>query len=443
MTNSTDTLRQQLQNLAAYLSQHREALLDAWRARVEGDAKLQDVSQWTRARFHDHIPFVLDAFADELKSWPLAETPEQEERQREAAEAHSRHRWQQGYELQSLVREWGHLNGCVIRALHDFVAQNSKAERAVSAELLSVAHDLWAQLLNDCVAENVVEYYHLLQSEAATRARELEQALGHVRALDEERGQVLRSAAHDLKGSLSVVMSSASLMDERYLARLSPDERAQLQQLFQQGFGSLNQMLGDLMDMARLEAGQENRHVAPFDAAQLLQVLCENLQPLARERGLYLRAQGPATLLVEGDAVKVQRIAQNLLLNSLKYTEQGGVELVWSQSEHAQAMWELCVEDTGPGLESSPTAPLAQSLEDATRAAHEAQDEATTEMSPPEPTLEPKTPTPSRSASRAGEGIGLAIVKRLCELLNASIELQTLPGVGSTFRIVFPQSYES
>ena len=122
MTNSTDTIKKRLQELSAYLSQNREAILDAWREGVQSDTKLQDVSQWTRSRFHDHIPFVLDAFQDKLKSWSEKDAPEQEEQQREAADAHSRHRWQQGYELRSLVREWGHLNQCLIGELHNYAA---------------------------------------------------------------------------------------------------------------------------------------------------------------------------------------------------------------------------------------------------------------------------------------------------------------------------------
>lgn len=452
MPNSIEEIQRSLQQLAAHLSRHREEILDAWRDSVQNDSKLQDVSQWTRACFRDHIPFVLDIFQNKLASWPAENTPRQEAQQRAAADAHSRHRWQQGYELRSLVREWGHLNQCLVQVLHDYTAQraasNDDLDSDLEAAVLREAQELWAQLLNDCVSENVVEYYRLLQSEAATRALEIEQALEHVRALEAERGQLLRSAAHDLKGNLSVVMSSASMMEERHLSRLSPSERAQLHQLFQQGFGSLNEMLSDLMSMARLEAGQEQRNVAPFDASQLLTLLCSTSQPLARQHDLYLRAQGPDTLWVEGDAVKVQRIAQNLLLNSLKYTQHGGVTLTWGQSEHAEGLWELCIEDTGPGLQSGSAAPLAHAMQGATESARDVEDdgkntaESETPATFPHQKIVPSTVSaPTKAAVTAGEGVGLAIVKRLCQLLNASIDLKSSPGVGSTIRIVFPSKY--
>ncbi|MDQ4147148.1 MAG: histidine kinase, partial [Pseudomonadota bacterium] len=65
---------------------------------------------------------------------------------------------------------------------------------------------------------------------------------------------------------------------------------------------SLHSMLGPVTSLARLQTGQEQREVAPFDAAELLRELSENLQSFASERGLYLKADGPATLPVEGDA---------------------------------------------------------------------------------------------------------------------------------------------
>ena len=63
-------------------------------------------------------------------------------------------------------------------------------------------------------------------------------------------------------------------------------------------------MLDEVMDLARLQAGYELRNVKPFNAAVLLKDLFKNLQPLATDRGLFLKADGPDTLTVEGDDAK-------------------------------------------------------------------------------------------------------------------------------------------
>ena len=137
--------------------------------------------------------------------------------------------------------------------------------------------------------------------------------------------------------------------------------------LLERSVSSLNSMLDEVMDLARLQAGYELRNVKPFDAAVLLKELFENLQPLATERGLFLKADGPDTLTVEGDAVKIRRIAQNLLLNALKYTSEGGVTLGWGDSRNNDPKrWMLCVQDTGPGIHAGPGAPLVEALQGAT-----------------------------------------------------------------------------
>ena len=200
------------------------------------------------------------------------------------------------------------------------------------------------------------------------------------------------------------------------------------------------------MDLARLQAGHEHREVRAFDAAVLLRELCERMQPIAQDRGLSLKADGPDTLPVEGDAVKTQRIAQNLLLNALKYTSRGGVTVTWGDSRQNDALrWMLCVEDTGPGFHAGPGAPMASALEDATEEARQVDATARTGIksekaaddSPPDPAAADDRPV----HQERGEGIGLSIVKRLSELLDASMEMDSTPGQGTSLRIVFPRRY--
>jgi signal transduction histidine kinase len=198
---------------------------------------------------------------------------------------------------------------------------------------------------------------------------------------------------------------------------------------------SLNRLLGDLMDHARLEAGQERRQVTRCDVAQLLKEFCETIRPMAAEKGLFLVARGTAPFWVEGDPAKIQRILQNLLLNALKVTDRGGVEVSWwATDDLRRPQWVLCVQDTGPGFRGGSATPLERVLKRATDEAHEV------EQRDAAPTLASQTSTTPQPAPE-GEGIGLSIVKRLCELLDATIELESPSGKGTTFRVTFPVRY--
>ena len=115
--------------------------------------------------------------------------------------------------------------------------------------------------------------------------------------------------AHDLRGNLGVVKTATAGLNRDGLADAN---RSQLQSILKRGVDSLHLLLNDLVDLARFEAGHERRKLSHFDAAQLLRDLCANFSQLAEERSLFLRAEGPDALSVESDAVKVQRIAQNL-----------------------------------------------------------------------------------------------------------------------------------
>ena len=122
-------------------------------------------------------------------------------------------------------------------------------------------------------------------------------------------------------------------------------------------------------------------------------------------------------------------------------TKHGGIKLTWEASGPAAERWMLCVQDSGPGVGTPATTPLSSALDTATRDAQNTQPAPATrgETQPaPAPTLASRV---AHESERPGEGIGLAIVKRLCELLDAALELQTEPGRGSTFRVTFPSRY--
>ncbi len=429
MTSSSD-LNTALNDVAGQMEERRPQILEQWRARVGNDSKISGMAHLTRSQFYDHIPSILEAFLEKLRAAPAnVEHVAQDAHETEMAQQHSKHRWQQGYKVQSLVREWGHLNGCVVEALDDI---------EVASEILSRARVLWAEFVSHNVSEGVAEYESLLQTEAGARLAELEAALQTMRLLENERGELLRQVSHDLRGGLSMVAGASSLLSHEDIAA---DDREHVMTILRGGVRSVTEMLGDLMTMSRLEAGHEGCDAAHFDAAQMLLELCGNSKLLSTEKGLFLRTQGPQSLVVEGDSAKVRRIAQNLLLNALKYTDQGGIEVSWQIV--ADNQWSFSVSDTGPGLSRSSASPLAQKIAQATDHAQKIG-----AQTPGDVALQNSQPRQSSVASdsplsQVGEGIGLSIVRRLCELLGATIELETGEGRGSTFCVTLPRVYQT
>jgi signal transduction histidine kinase len=295
------------------------------------------------------------------------------------------------------------------------------------------------------VSDSADEYWHLHQAEAAGQVRALEQALAEVNAIENARSVGWHQATHDLRGSITVVSAATHMLDDK---NITEPERQQMTSLLGKGMSSLRDMLNNLTDLARLEAGHEQRTLAPLDAAVLLNAFCLTMRPLADSQGLYLRCEGPDSLPIEGDRAKVQRILQNLVLNALKHTEQGGVVVRWESRKESDAdRWMVSVQDTGPGFDAATNIPIATQLRDATQEAHEVEDNATasgtsSNQDRPAVTLPSQSPRGSLQ-QQAGEGIGLSIVKGLCDLLDATLELETDTGQGSTFRVTFPCVYQN
>jgi signal transduction histidine kinase len=428
-----------LQELAIYLAERREMILAQWRRAVDSDPELTSATTTTRAQFIDHIPAVLDAFEARLSSQLADERAQAREEQKQSAAEHGLHRWQQGYNQPETMCEWGHLHLCLLQELENFETANPAVQRSV---MQSARREL-VRLCSDGVCASATRYAHLQQREAGTRLRELEFALGQLQTLEQERAQAWREAAHDLRGRAHAIASASAVLTREGV----PEEyRTRSSDMIRLGVQSLNKLLGHLMDQARLEAGHERRQISQFDAASLLKEYCDTTRALATEKNLFLVAKGDATLMVDGDPAKTQRIVQNLVLNAIKVTQRGGVKVTWeARQDELRSQWVLCVQDTGPGFKHGTATPLARVLKLATEQAHEVEVQNTEKRSSdsPEdsaPTLASQTTT-SQAQSPPGEGIGLSIVKRLCEMLDASLELESSEGEGTTFRVIFPSRY--
>jgi signal transduction histidine kinase len=428
-----------LRQIAAWLTDRRNAILTAWRRAVDADPDLTTASTTSRAQFIDHIPAVLDAFESRLSANLPSERERAREEQLDSAAEHGLHRWQQGYNQPETMCEWGHLHLCLLNELESFEA----SQPGIDTVAMQTARRELVRLCSEGMSTSAARYAQLQQREAASRVRELEAALAQLQRLEQERAEAWREAAHDLRGRAHAIASASAVLTREGVPE---QHRERFSEMLRIGVKSLNKLLGDLMDQARLEAGHERRQIEHFDVATLLKEYCDSTRPLAADKNLFLVAKGTMPLMVDGDPGKVQRIAQNLVLNAIKVTERGGIMVTWeARDEDPRPHWALCVQDTGPGFKHGSASPLERVLKQATDEAHEVEQRNVQagQVNPQgdsAPTMASQT-TSSRAQPAAGEGIGLSIVKRLCEMLDASMELESSEGEGTTFRIIFPRRY--
>jgi signal transduction histidine kinase len=434
-TTTHSRIVEQLKALAAHLTERREALIQVWGKAVQDDPELKTPDSLSVTHFRDLIPKVLESFEERLRTTGFDESVLASEEHERVIE-HGVHRWEQGFSLHELVREWQHLQ----LTLQEELECCTKFDPATMA----AARRLWTEVCSEGVAESVAQYARLQRAEAEGHLLDLQQALGQLKELDRRRAESWHEAAHDLRGNVGIVTTTTNILAD---PKAPEPLRAKAFAILQSSVSSLHQLLEDLMSLARLEAGREQRMVGPFDASTLFRSLGEILQPLAHHRGLFLEVEGPETFLVEGDATKVQRIVQNLALNALGYTVEGGVRLTWMESKESDTdRWLIRIEDTGPGLQFAPGAPIAHNLKEGTDLARKIEDEA-----PPGAPVEPvagisssaSLPEVPAAFRPPGEGIGLSIVKRLCELLEAGLEVSTEAGKGTVFQVSLPRRYEA
>jgi signal transduction histidine kinase len=430
--------RDQFCALSAHLTKRRKAILLAWRQVTAADPAQTTAHALTRGQFNDHIPEVLDAFEWRLRSRPggaAAQAAELEQQEEEVK--HGLHRWQQGYRLQELMREWGHLQLC----LFDELAAFATAEPGFEVATLAEANRQLVMLVNEAICESAAQFERMQQAEAAGRLGDLQGAYAAITAIEHRRATLIHQAVHDLHNDVLGVSMATNLIGR---TAVNDVERLELAEVLARSLESISTMLDALMELARLESGQEQRQIAVFDASSLIAELGDINQPIARERGLFLTVTGPPALTVEGDGEKVRRILQNLLINALKYTQYGGVTVSWGEEEEN---WWLMVRDTGPGLPSAAGESLSNGLKEATASARESDEKTAATEGETSHVLTPATDLPAAadeprtSLQQPGEGIGLSIVKRLCELIDASLETASSIDTGTTFRVVFPRHY--
>ncbi|HEX2207828.1 MAG TPA: HAMP domain-containing sensor histidine kinase [Longimicrobium sp.] len=283
----------------------------------------------------------------------------------------------------------------IVSILHD---QTQEVENArLAAELARVNQGLEASI-RDATAELQEQNRQL-----AWQGQELERAYRH-------KSEFLASMSHELRTPINALLGYTALLRERIYGELTDRQEEALGRM-QSSSEHLLELVNDILDLARIEAGRMPVHLEPVSLAALVASVVDSVEPLGRAKGLALEVDVPAELpALITDRTRVKQIVLNLLSNAVKFTREGRVSVSARALPELEAV-ELRVADTGIGI--APEA-LPGIFEDFRQV--------------------------DQSSTRefGGTGLGLSIVRKLLGLLGGSIRAESAPGVGSTFTVVLP-----
>ena len=221
----------------------------------------------------------------------------------------------------------------------------------------------------------------------------------------------LSNMSHELRTPLNSVIALSGVLNRR-LANQIPKEEYSYLEVIERNGKHLLELINDILDISRIEAGREDMEITKFDVNNLIAEVVSMIQPQAEQKKIeLLHSAGDAELLITGDADKCRHILQNLIGNAVKFTEKGRVEITAVRSGNNIL---IKVADTGIGIPENHLVHIFDKFRQADG---------------------------STSRRFGGTGLGLAIAKELATLLGGAISVKSVPGQGSEFTLSMPLHY--
>ena len=226
--------------------------------------------------------------------------------------------------------------------------------------------------------------------------------------LDEMKSDFVNMVAHELRSPIVAIRQQNSVLLEGLAGPLQKKQ----EEFLQRGVLKIDQLLeliNDLLDIAKIEAGKHIQHQTPTDIGQIIINTVTFLEQRAEAQGIKLNHKLKNMQSVQADPKRIEEVFSNLITNAINYSPEGGVVTVSACC--LSDYMEIRVSDTGVGI---PAGEIPKIFDKFYRV------------------KDPKT------RKVMGTGLGLSIVKGIIDAHNGTIEVESVPGEGTTFRILLP-----
>lgn len=240
---------------------------------------------------------------------------------------------------------------------------------------------------------------------------ELDERADHLRRADELKSKFLSHMSHEFRTPLNSILALSNLLLARADGELTAEQETQVR-FIRKAAENLTELVDDLLDLAKVEAGKTVVVPSPFTAASLFGALRGMLRPLLVGDAVALVFEEPVDLPpLDTDEAKVSQILRNFISNAIKFTERGEVRVSATADPVADTV-SFHVSDTGIGIAPADVEVI---FEEFGQVAHRLQGRV------------------------KGTGLGLPLSRKLAELLGGRITVDSVPGRGSTFSVTVPR----
>jgi two-component system phosphate regulon sensor histidine kinase PhoR len=230
------------------------------------------------------------------------------------------------------------------------------------------------------------------------------------RRLETVRRDFVANVSHELRTPVASVRSAAETL--RLAIDHDPKAAIQFIDIIERNAGRLGELIGDLLDLSRIEAKEYRLKVEPLDLGALCEKTVAPFTERASSRSIRLAVEIPRSFpTAMGDGIAFDRVLTNLVDNALKYCPDGASVLV--SAREAGAKLQIIVSDSGPGIDAKH---LPRIFERFYRV------------------------DTGRSRDMGGTGLGLSIVKHLVEAMGGEVSVESIPGKGATFAFTLARS---